>query len=144
MSNAVDAEWKCAGCGVVSPGKRRQCTCATNVVSVLHDGKFISEWKIGDMLKARPSLGNENSGYLLIDCLPHETPDGIGHEGGQCDIPLIKGASYQNGQAMRWGWDGNAEHPTVTPSYQCQRCGLHVTITNGIESGRTADKKGEG
>lgn len=89
------------------------------------------------MPKIRTSAQHPEKAYLPVDCLFYTSPDGVRHEGGTCEIPLCRGAAKE-GAAMRWGWDGNAEQPTITPSYQCQRCGLHVTITNGVEGGRPA------
>lgn len=51
---------------------------------------------------------------------------------GHCDISLIRGAA-RDGEAKRWGWDGQ-DPPTITPSFNCQKCGLHVTITAGVET----------
>lgn len=61
--------------------------------------------------------------YWPIKCLGRD---------GHCDIPLIRGAA-RDGEAKRWGWDGQ-DPPTITPSFACQKCGLHVTITAGVET----------
>lgn len=42
-------EWKCAGCGALSPGRVRSCDCPTNVVC---RGRAEQEWKIE---KAQPA-----------------------------------------------------------------------------------------
>lgn len=49
---------------------------------------------------------------------------------GQCTIPLRKGEPRM-GEAKVWGWDGNAEPPTVTPSIACTKCGFHKTLVSG-------------
>lgn len=49
---------------------------------------------------------------------------------GSCQIPIKPGEPDQAGH--RWGWDGNLECPTITPSIGCDhRCGWHGHITNG-------------
>jgi hypothetical protein len=31
-----------------------------------------------------------------------------------------------------WWWDGNTEHPTITPSIDCRNgCGRHFVMTKG-------------
>ena len=39
-------DWKCAGCGIVSPGKIRICDCATGCVFKYENGKMVNELKI--------------------------------------------------------------------------------------------------
>lgn len=63
-------------------------------------------------------------GYLPVKCLGRES---------HCEIPLIRGAAV-DGEAKRWGWDGNIEAPTITPSYACQTCGLHINVSAGVEN----------
>lgn len=73
-------------------------------------------------------------GYVRVDCLPYVMDDGVRRE-GVCDIPVWRNPP-KDGIGQRWGWDGDKNAPTVTPSYHCQKCGLHITITKGLESGR--------
>jgi hypothetical protein len=40
----TDIEWKCSGCGILSPNKVRSCDCPTNVV---FSGN-LHEWKVDD------------------------------------------------------------------------------------------------
>lgn len=40
-----DIPWKCSGCGVVTPGRVRQCECATNCVFTRDP--YRSELKLG-------------------------------------------------------------------------------------------------
>lgn len=43
----IEAEtWKCAGCGVPSPGRMRSCDCATNVVYQPDQPGSASAWKL--------------------------------------------------------------------------------------------------
>ena len=45
-----------------------------------------------------------------------------------CLIPIVRGPRTEN----KWGWDGNMEEPTITPSIGCDaRCGWHGHITKG-------------
>lgn len=44
-------DWKCAGCGIISPDKWRSCDCPTDVVYRMQDGKMINEVKVKRMLK---------------------------------------------------------------------------------------------
>lgn len=122
--------WICAGCGIASPARRRSCPCPTNVV-INSDGS--QEWKIGDMLSVRLS-DDGIRGYVAVDCLPYETKNGV-KRAGQCEIPVWRNEAH-DGAAMRWRWNGDVEAPTITPSYHCRQCGLHITITGGLESGR--------
>lgn len=49
---------------------------------------------------------------------------------GSCQIPIKRGPP--DNAAHKWGWDGNMETPTLTPSIGCDhRCGWHGHITNG-------------
>lgn len=50
--------------------------------------------------------------------------------GSSCSVP-VRGESLPNG-AGPWGWDGNLESPTLTPSINCVGgCGWHGFITAG-------------
>ena len=50
--------------------------------------------------------------------------------GSSCSVP-VRGESLPNG-AGPWGWDGNLENPTITPSINCVGgCGWHGFITAG-------------
>ena len=47
---------------------------------------------------------------------------------GLCIIPIRRGDPIH----PAFGWNGNLERPTLTPSIGCdQRCGWHGHITNG-------------
>lgn len=49
---------------------------------------------------------------------------------GSCCIRIRRGAADQ--AQHKWGWDGNMESPTITPSIGCDHlCGWHGFITNG-------------
>ena len=61
----------------------------------------------GDVIKA----------ILLIYCM------------NGCQIPIRKGDPSPTGE--RWGWDGNSEVPTISPSINCTKCGFHKTLING-------------
>lgn len=50
-------------------------------------------------------------------------------EKGLCRFPVRRGP--HDGGAS-WGWDGNAERPTVQPSIDCHAgCNRHFNVTNG-------------
>jgi hypothetical protein len=50
--------------------------------------------------------------------------------GSSCSVP-VKGEALPTG-AGPWGWDGNFEAPTITPSINCVGgCGWHGFITAG-------------
>lgn len=47
----------------------------------------------------------------------------------KCEIRIKRGAP----ESPIFGWDGNTEAPTITPSIGCDhRCGWHGHITNGV------------
>lgn len=52
-----------------------------------------------------------------------------------CEVPIQHGKESESGPRGRvWGWDGNVDAPTITPSVGCDnapRCGQHRVITNG-------------
>lgn len=39
-------EWRCVGCGILSPGRERRCGCATGVVCRGREGKREQAWKV--------------------------------------------------------------------------------------------------
>lgn len=50
-----------------------------------------------------------------------------------CNVPLSVGEPRISiSGPRRWGWNGNVESPSVTPSINCSRCGWHKTITKGV------------
>lgn len=49
----------------------------------------------------------------------------------QCEIPLNGDGAKEIGGVKAWGWNGNEQAPSVTPSIACEQCGWHKTITNG-------------
>lgn len=60
-------------------------------------------------------------GMLLLHEGPHTARHGIKHDG-----------QNQNGGQAQWGWDGNRENPTFTPSVNCEKaCGWHGYVRNG-------------
>lgn len=63
-----------------------------------------------------PHAENPTRGYVILDC------------DIECTVPIGVGQPI-SGACKRWGWDGAV---TVTPSIDCQRCGWHKTITNGV------------
>lgn len=47
-----------------------------------------------------------------------------------CVLRIRRGAADE--ATGRWGWDGNMEEPTLTPSIACdRRCGWHGTVVKG-------------
>lgn len=60
--------------------------------------------------------GDAQHSLLVLEC------------GSQCQIPLIVGPPKNSNV---WGWDGNVETPTVSPSINCSKCGFHKTLTGG-------------
>lgn len=58
--------------------------------------------------------------FLVVTC--EHTPS------GRCQWPLWQ----RPASGTMWQWDGNAEQPTIQPSFDCQGgCGRHFTITKG-------------
>jgi hypothetical protein len=51
LEASTEAVWKCAGCGISSPEKRRVCDCATEVVYQKIGTTLINDWKIGPNAK---------------------------------------------------------------------------------------------
>lgn len=49
-----------------------------------------------------------------------------------CEIPLSTDGAKEIGGVKRWGWNGDRHAPTVSPSINCQQCGWHKTVTNGV------------
>lgn len=74
--------------------------------------------------------------FVRLKCQPYVMKDGVKNTDGACEFRLIHGAAHTDSAGLVWGWDGNAESPTISPSIACLCCGLHVTITGGVESGR--------
>lgn len=74
--------------------------------------------------------------FVRLKCQPYVMKDGVKNTEGTCEFRLIQGAAHEDGAGLVWSWDGNAESPTITPSIACLSCGLHVTITGGVENGR--------
>lgn len=75
----TDEDWKCCGCGKVSPDRERTCECPTEVV--FRNGK--TEWK------RRPGAGGISQHcHTLIGTLFEKKPSRI--RLGAEDIDLIK------------------------------------------------------
>jgi len=53
---------------------------------------------------------------------------------GECSVRLTRGPA-QPGQPNTWGWDGDADNPTLTPSINClaNGCGWHGHIQGGVQ-----------
>ena len=66
------------------------------------------------------SLHDATRAYLRMNC------------DGECTVPLSTTGTktYKDG-GKRWAWDGNEQHPTISPSISCDLCGWHKTIVNG-------------
>lgn len=73
---------------------------------------------------------------LELSCLDYVMTDGHIRTDAHCEFNLKKGAHGEANGLKWWSWDGNEVSPTISPSIDCQSCGLHVTVTNGQESGR--------
>lgn len=129
--------WKCSCCGVPTPGKRRVCACITDC---LYDPKTMNRaLKEGEIMRVIESTDGIRA-YVEVECLPYRMKDGVERR-GTCNIPVWRNPP-KDGPAQRWQWDGDTSLPTVTPSYACQTCGLHITITKGVESGRPVPAPG--
>ena len=75
-----------------------------------------------------PRIAN-NQGHkalVVLRCLPRP-----GVAGGECSWRIKRGACGTDQGGRFWGWNGNADQPTITPSIHCQACGLHVTVKDG-------------
>lgn len=48
---------------------------------------------------------------------------------GRTDLP--HDPQGQNGGIAQWGWDGNRDTPTFTPSINCSFCGWHGFLERG-------------
>src|SRR4051812_49288140 len=73
---------------------------------------------------------------ISLKCLSYIMEDGRINTTARCSFRLRVGSHGTDQVSNFWNWDGNKYHPTITPSVQCQTCGLHVVVTNGVESGR--------
>lgn len=48
-------------------------------------------------------------------------------------VPLDKAGDPPRPPGVRWQWDGNLTHPTITPSFKRHTpCGVHFTIAAGV------------
>jgi len=65
--------------------------------------------------------------FVTLECF------GPSRVGLQCSFRIGPKAINDSAGEI-WAWDGNRDAPTITPSIQCQACGLHVTITKGVEN----------
>lgn len=74
--------------------------------------------------------------FVRLKCQPYTTKDGVKKTDGVCEFRLERSAPHSDAAGLVWNWDGDVQKPTITPSIQCQACGLHVVITGGVESGR--------
>lgn len=77
----------------------------------------------------RPTIKQRADGpWLLMPC-PKKS---------WCEVPVTLGEAYTDPiRGLVWGWNGNVERPTITPSIGCDiapRCGQHRVITNGVIS----------
>lgn len=64
-------------------------------------------------------------GHIIFVC-----PNGRRCGGLIGPVPHEKDADHQ---CYTWGWDGNLEKPTLTPSFNCVGgCGWHGHITAGV------------
>ena len=76
----------------------------------------------GEFQFRREEEGNPENVRIVFGC-PRRP-------GSSCSVP-VKGEALPNG-AGPWGWDGNLEAPTITPSINCVGgCGWHGFITAG-------------
>lgn len=63
---------------------------------------------------------------------------------GTCSIRIQRGEAVDEPGNRRWGWDGNLNKPTITPSVNCdheKRCGWHGHIMSGRMIGPDADPR---
>lgn len=72
---------------------------------------------------------------VAIECLDQIMKDGLIRADAHCEFPVRVGSHSGDGDNKVWGWDGNVENPTITPSINCLSCGAHVTIANSVISG---------
>jgi hypothetical protein len=76
--------------------------------------EVMSEW-CDEVLKAPPGhfwiTGPDDDGVRFI----HMKLPSNREEGAYCAIPIKHGPGGGGGRNP-WGWDGNMEHPTLTPS----------------------------
>ena len=63
---------------------------------------------------------------VILRCLPRP-----GADGGECAWRIKRGACGSDQAGIFWGWDGNADQPTITPSIACDACKLHVSVIGG-------------
>lgn len=75
------------------------------------------------------------SKYVEIECLDTIMSDGLIRADAHCRFPVRIGSHSGDGDNKTWGWDGNMEAPTITPSINCLSCGAHVIITGGVING---------
>lgn len=71
------SEWKCVGCGAVSPDRVRSCDCATNCVFRQEDGHQVVEIKIEreeTTVVAEFILRDMKNGELWLDVTANRTP----------------------------------------------------------------------
>lgn len=70
---------------------------------------------VGHNRSKDPRLPKTPCAMLLIAEGPHSAAHGIKRDG-----------QGKNGGCPQWGWDGNRENPTFTPSINCEsHCGWH-------------------
>lgn len=85
-----------------------------------------------------PEIVKAHSGKrrIKLACLSYIMKNGRIREGATCEFPVKIGSHGELNGLKHWNWDGNEAVPTITPSIDCQICGLHVVVTKGTESGR--------
>lgn len=65
----------------------------------------------------------DNKGMIMFVC----------PRGRTCGVQIRSGG-FKDGLPKRWGFDGNCDRPTLTPSINCQGpagCGWHGFLQNG-------------
>ena len=78
-------------------------------------------------------IGQRSNGrfYIELPCCPKPHKPDVA-PGGRCQFSISMGPADAAQQI--WHYDGNKYEPTITPSIQCQDCGLHVFVSRGVIS----------